>query len=118
MSLRISSLGLAAMMLAGCGSASAGPEGETIECAIGPGSEFTAVCTLERVAGDRFTIHHPDGGFRRFALDAEGEVALADSADELATSLTPCDDRQLIEWEAAGDRYRMAVGDVPRLPDE
>lgn len=83
MFLRISSVALAVSLLAACGAATETPEpeGDTVECAIGAGSEFSAVCTLEEVSSSEFIIHHPDGGFRRFQFDEDGKLAASDGAE-------------------------------------
>ena len=46
-------------LLAACAGESEAPEGATIACAIGPGSELQEVCTLEAIGGD-------EDGIRRF----------------------------------------------------
>jgi len=125
MSLRISSLALAAL-LAACGSASPEPEGEAIECAIGPGAEFSAVCTLEIVSEGEIVIHHPDGGFRRFTRSADTPLELvpADGAD-LMVSQTPSAGflgaegvDALVKYRVDDARYRFDPGLIdPRFDD-
>lgn len=84
MSLRISNLGLAVLFLSGCGAnTSPEPEGESIDCAIGPGAELGPDCILERISASEFVIHRPDGGFRRFRFDEIEGYSLADGAGQL-----------------------------------
>lgn len=110
MSLRIFSLALAAL-LAACGSASPEPEGEAIECAIGPGAEFSAVCTLEETSEAEFIIHHPTGGFRRFRHTVEG-VEISDGA-EMIENMSGVS-HGYIEFSVAGDRYRLPLAPETR----
>ncbi len=123
MSLQISNArfltcGLVAAITA-CGTPSGEPEGPKIDCAIGPGSEFSNVCVVERVSADTFVIHHPDGGFRRFVLN-EGSsptIAVADGAEPvIAERVNP--DSGLLEFELSVDRYRMDMGVLAAAPDE
>lgn len=94
MCLRISSAGLALLLLAGCegqqGTHFVGKEepmaarGETIDCAIGQVRDLGPNCTLERVSAQEFVIHHPDGGFRRILRDAAtSALAPHDGVDPL-----------------------------------
>lgn len=112
MSLRIFSGLLALCALSACGAAqSPEPEGESVECAIGAGAEFADVCTLEwldEAGGGEFLIHHPDGGFRRFAVneDASG-VLLKDGAEELEMSGNS--PSGVWQFSVASDRYVMPV---------
>lgn len=101
MSLRIFSP-LTLVLLAACGGAdSPPPVGETVDCAIGAGSELGSDCTLERVAGTQeIVIHHPDGGFRRFVIDpATGGVAALDGAEPL------------VPQPGEGDAVQFAIGE-------
>lgn len=97
------------IILAACSSESAPPPGDQIECALGAGAEFEAVCTLEQASDDGETllvIHHPDGGFRRLTVLSEGKgVAATDGAGALAQSLSG--DR--LDVAIDGDRYRLPV---------
>lgn len=109
MSLRISSaLGLLAF-LAACGSESPPPPGDDIECAIGSGADFSAVCTLERVGGtDQIILHHPDGGFRRLRFDpASGTLEVIDGADPVVLE----QGEGVLQFAVGPDRYR-----IPREP--
>jgi hypothetical protein len=109
MYLPISSALVAFALLAGCGAQSPEPEGETITCAIGEGSDFAEVCTLERVAGSaQIIIHHPDGGFRRLSLDpATGTLAPLDGSDPLVLE----QGEGAVQFALGPDRYRL-----PREP--
>ena len=108
MSLRISSLAAAAVLLTGCsGEESLPPEGDTVACAIGTGADFADVCTLEPVTeGDaNFLLHSPDGSFRRLMIDpASGEFGSVDGADVLEIV---SQDGELAEFRIAEDRYRI-----------
>ena len=112
MYLRISSASLAALSLAACSVAETPePEGETIACAIGEGAEFANVCTLEwigEVGGQEFLIHHPEGGFRRFAPneDASGVTAVDGAEETIMMEETP--DGQW-QFSVSGDQYRMPI---------
>lgn len=111
MCLRISRVLLATGVLAGCGTQTPEPEGEKLDCAIGPGADFASVCTLEWVREPwqrEFVIHHPGGGFRRFALseDASGVVVI-DGAEVLEMLDPPRD--EIWQFSVSGDRYRMPV---------
>ncbi|MEM6475465.1 MAG: hypothetical protein AAF687_04800, partial [Pseudomonadota bacterium] len=106
MYLRISSGLIALALLAACGPESAPPEGNTVACAIGEGSAFAEVCTLE--ASEKagvYLIHSPDGGFRRIMFDpAAGEFGSVDGADELTIIEQ---NGSFAEFTIAGDRYRV-----------
>ena len=82
-----------------------------IECAIGPGAEFTEVCTLERLGGDEFVIHHPDGGFRRFAFSGEGD-------ERTVEALAGASDVEILEAMAAGHWEIALDGNLYRFPRE
>lgn len=111
MYLRTFSASLAAFVIAACSVAETPePEGETVECAIGAGAGLANVCTLEwanGVEGGEFLIHHPEGGFRRFAVneDASGVTALDGALDVVMLEPAPGD---LWQFEVDGDRYVMA----------
>ena len=108
MSLRISSFGLALLLIA-CGSETSAPDGEAIECAIGPGSEFSPVCTLEETSDEEFILHHPDGGFRRFRHTVDG-VEISDGADAVEDMSGVS--HGYLEFSVDDDRYRL-----PLAPD-
>src|SRR5690606_36623774 len=79
----------AALMLlaAGCSPESTAPAADPksmIECAI-DSTVFERACAIEHVSGGEIPVliaRHPDGGFRRFEILADGRgVATADGAD-------------------------------------
>lgn len=104
---------MTSLALAGCGSQSGLPEGDLIECAIGPGAQLSAVCihSWNDVGGPgAFVITHPDGGFRRFVEGANGSLEAADGAVPLVAGagdeVVVGDDRYVIPAEY---RYRTTV---------
>lgn len=104
MSTRTSSLALT-LLVAGCGadpaSQPAAQEGETVAC--GPvGETLLPVCTVER-DGSTLILHHPDGGFRRLAV--QGNVLTAADGAELASVTHPAG---ATEVTIGGMRYRLA----------
>lgn len=96
----------ALLMLAACGTESPLPLGDTVDCAIGAGVDFSSVCTLEQVAGmSDIVIHHPDGGFRRFRRDfATGGVFALDGAEPLV--MQPSNSGSL-QFSVGADRYNI-----------
>jgi hypothetical protein len=109
MCLRISSALGTLVLLAACSSQSPPPPGDEVECAIGSGADFSAVCTLERVSGTPMIIlHHPDGGFRRLTFDpASGTLAAMDGADPVVLEAG----EGVLQFAVGADRYR-----IPREP--
>ena len=107
-----SAVGMIAL-LAACAGESDAPEGATIACAIGPGSELQEVCTLEAIGHDedgirRFVIHHPDGGFRRIGFDPQaGTIAVMDGAD----------DAVMQESAELGQKHFTIGSDAYSIPD-
>ena len=86
-------IALAALFAAAC---SSGPPAvaagaERIGCALGGADRFAQSCSIERVQqGSRrlLVVHHPDGGFRRFELSADGrDLIAADGADKAVLAL-------------------------------
>ncbi len=108
MFLRTSSAVAALALLAACGDVSPAPSGETIECAIGAGTDFASVCTLERVAGKQeIILHHPDGGFRRMTyVPATGTLAPLDGADPLVLE----EGEGVVQFALGANRYRIPRG--------
>ena len=112
MYLRTFSASFLALALAACGlGETPEPEGDTVECAIGAGAQFADVCTLEwigEVGGQEFLIHHPEGGFRRFAPneDASGVTAVDGAEETIMMEETP--DCQW-QFSVSGDQYRMPI---------
>ncbi|MFZ1743832.1 MAG: hypothetical protein WAT93_13320 [Pontixanthobacter sp.] len=80
---------------------------ETVECALGEGSQFAPDCLVERsdVEGIRIlTVRHPDGGFRRFHMLDDGRGLIeADGADQAIRKL----DNGVLEITVGTDRYRF-----------
>jgi hypothetical protein len=106
------SVATAALLLAAC---SSGEEGggaaparpaATIACAVGGAQAFEDACTVEHVRRPDaavLVIRHPDGGFRRLELLADGRLAAADGAD-------PAEVRRegdLLEITVGEDHYRI-----------
>lgn len=105
MCLRISSALAAFALLAACGAESPPPPGAEVECAIGTGADFSPVCTLEQVVGGEVVIHHPDGGFRRFARSADaGALVPLDGAEPLVPEPGVAD---ATGFGVGADRYRI-----------
>ena len=119
MFLRIFSLSVCVLSLAACGgSDSPEPEGATIDCAIGPGADYSSVCTLEAASSESepiFLIHHPDGGFRRLGFDPQTrELTTIDGAERLEDlSLDPTNAR---EFAIGEDRYVVPLDMLTREP--
>ena len=79
---------------------------DTPVCSIGGAQDWSPDCTLER-DGDVLTIRHPDGGFRRFRVLADGRgLKEADGAE--AVQLRIVGDHML-EASVGDDRYRLPV---------
>ena len=116
--MRISSAALLSIALAGCGAAETPePEGETLDCAIGPGAEFANVCTLEWVGEPwvrDFIIHHPDGGFRRFALNEDSSGVIAPDGADAVEMVSPAPDAYW-QFSVNGDQYRMPKPPPPQV---
>ena len=111
MFLRTSS-GLLLLALAACsgkpnagGPAAGGPDDpgtERIACALADAKTFTSACVIERSQqGGKsvLTVTHPDGGFRRFEVLADGH------------SLATLDGADLVEVTANGKDTEITVGD-------
>jgi hypothetical protein len=110
--LRISSALALTALVAACGPEAGAPEGEAIECAIGPGAEFARDCVLEVAPDGVLVIHHPGGGFRRFVRKGEGLLPL-DGADPLVVGAAFS--HAYLEFTVAEDRYRVPTASDPRL---
>jgi hypothetical protein len=110
--------GLAALLaLAGCGgdapkaggsnaSAQTGAPDDDgkADCMTGGAQQWERDCLVER-NGDMLTIRHPDGGFRRFRVLADGRgLEAADGAESARLSIAG--ERQ-VEVAAGDDRYRL-----------
>jgi hypothetical protein len=76
------------------------------DCAIGADAAWARDCLIER-AGDLLTIRHPDGGFRRFRVLADGRGL--EAADGAETARLQIVETGLVEIRIGGDRYRLPV---------
>ncbi|MEE4450063.1 hypothetical protein [Novosphingobium resinovorum] len=78
---------------------------EHIDCAVGGVTKLTPACSVERIEKDGRTtlvVHHPDGGYRRFAATGDGTgVTTLDSAGPVRSRLV---DKRL-EVTVGLDRY-------------
>lgn len=107
MSLPISRAGIGGVfVLAACAPQAPAPPGEAVECALGAGAGFAAVCTIEREAAPgRFVLHHPDGGFRRLLFDqAAGAIFPADGAERVSAQTT---EGEALMVRIGSDAYRI-----------
>lgn len=81
-------------------------------CAIGAGAKLSTVCTVERtVSGgvNTFIIHHPDGGFRKFAFGDEGMNT--DGAAEVVVNADAASG--MLNVSVENDRYRIPLETDP-----
>jgi hypothetical protein len=109
MSLRISSAAFGgALGLAACAPEAGPPPGAAVECALGKGARWSAACTLEREAEPgRFVLHHPGGGFRRFAYDpATGAISPADGAERIGDQTGKAG---MLAFALGENRYRIPL---------
>ncbi len=113
MFMRISSLALVAC-LTGCGGSGGVPDkaevdgAEEIACALAGTPDVKPACAVERSSGADglvLTIHHPDGGFRRLLVTADGRGVVA--ADGAESAVVKPLDKGLIEVTVGGDRYQL-----------
>jgi len=101
------------LALSACAQAEPEAAGERIACALDGATDFAEVCTLER-DGPRFSVHRPDGGFRRFEpVEGQG-IRSIDGVD--AAVLIPRDDG-ITELSVDGDRYLVRVVKPRGLPE-
>ena len=101
------------LTLSACAQSEPEAAGERIACALDGATDFAEVCTLER-DGPRFSVHRPDGGFRRFEpVEGQG-IRSIDGVD--AAVLIPRDDG-ITELAVDGDRYLVRVVKPPDLPE-
>lgn len=76
------------------------------DCAIGTDAAWARDCLIER-KGEMLTIRHPDGGFRRFRVLADGRgLEAADGAEMARLQIV---EAGLVEIRIGGDRYRLPV---------
>ena len=102
-------IGLAALVVACSGEAASEPqiggepsEVDTVSCALNGALTYTDACTLER-AGTTVVIHHPNGGFRRFEVLADGGLAEADGAQRAVVVRSGSS----LQVTLGADRYRL-----------
>lgn len=71
---------------------------DTVLCQVDGAAKVEPVCRSE-VSGDRLTIRHPDGGFRRFRIVTDGRgLVAADGFDSASVTIIQ------------GDRIAVKVG--------
>ncbi len=101
------------LALSACAQSEPEAAGERIACALDGAPDFSEVCTLER-DGPRFSVHRPDGGFRRFEpVEGQG-IRSIDGVD--AAVFIPRDDG-ITELAVDGDRYLVRVVKPPGSPE-
>ena len=93
------------LALAACGSAPEPPASERVACALDGAKVFAEVCRLER-DGPRFSVHRPDGGFRRFEPVKGQSIHLIDGADVAQQGTL---DGGMVELRIGDDRYRLKL---------
>ncbi len=92
--------------LVACAPESSAPKGEAVECALSGTQNFAKECVLERLSGDAFAIHSPDGGFHRFTYNAAtGTLSVSDGAEGIAVQPPLSNGRT--EFAVGADRYRI-----------
>lgn len=89
-------------------------EDHQIACALAGSAQFTTGCRLERAVFDGkpyLVVRHPDGAFRRFAVDADGQgLTVADGAVEAGVA----PNGPLLDVRVGEDRYRLPYPLVKR----
>ena len=113
MSMRISSALLPCLALLACSSGEVPDEtavaagDQRLTCAIGPGSEFSDSCSLQKIEREGETIYRvnqPGGGFRLFTLAEDGGGMVPhDGAGSAINTL----DGDMLEVQVGADRYRF-----------
>ena len=92
-------------------------EKDSVACALSGANGFDSRCGIERVAGEggpELILRHPDGGFRRFAVDRDaGAIVAADGAQVAQAQL----DAETLELSVGDDRYRLPT-DLDIAPPE
>ena len=106
---------VAAGGIAGCSRVEqpqAEPGAQRIGCALAGAENFSQDCLFERTKSDGeelVVVRHPDGGFRRFAIDPQGAgLTAADGADTANQTLAD----GVLEVTVANDRYRFPTKPV------
>ena len=79
-----------------------------VMCAPANVDRFSPDCTLDS-DGNKLTIRHSNGTFRRFLLDGEHGLTTADGADPLLIAKRT---DGLVDLEIAGDRYRLDLASL------
>ncbi|PZQ56213.1 MAG: hypothetical protein DI555_06215 [Novosphingobium pentaromativorans] len=108
------------LALAACSAGDKAPEqaegGERIACAVAGSAELKPVCAVERAEEQGrlvLVVHHPDGGFRRFAVMTDGSgLAVADGAQVAVTRL----DGDRLDVSLGADRYLFPATRTPDAP--
>lgn len=80
---------------------------QMLECAIGPGTEFSESCTLQKLDREDETIYrvnHPGGGFRLFSAAEDGSGLIPHDGAEGAVNTLVGD---VLEVAVGEDRYRF-----------
>jgi hypothetical protein len=113
--MRISSgLFLCGISLASCAPESGVPDGEPVACALDGSTDFASDCILEAFSDGEFTIHHPDGGFRRFRYDrGTSELIAKDGAAGVVSSHGA--EQDLIQFTVETDRYRVDLENLANI---
>lgn len=113
MSLQISKVGIAAiiLVLAGCGGGGQNqrdPNAELVSCALDGAANFANDCTVERHGGENglvLTIGREDKGYRRFIVPTDGRgIIAADGADAAKVTITG---DNMVEVVIGRDRYQL-----------
>ena len=80
---------------------------QMLDCAIGPGSEYSQSCTLQtfqREEGTVYRVNHPGGGFRLFNTAEDGSGLVPHDGAEGAVNKL---DGDVLEVAVGEDRYRF-----------
>ena len=86
------------------------PEGEEVACATAGATTLDQQCTVERTREDgvmTLIIHHPDGGFRRLTVPADGNALVAADGADVAQIAAQADGMLVT---LGGDRYLLPAG--------
>jgi hypothetical protein len=100
-----------ALLLAACSPSVANkPTADNrIDCAIASSASFTRDCSIEASRENGafiLTIHHPDGGFRRFEV-AAGSLKTADGSEPAQVSVP--ERGKVMDVTVGQDRYRIPI---------
>lgn len=82
---------------------------QMLACAIGPGSQFSESCTLQKFEREGETIYrvnHPGGGFRMFTVAEDGSGMVPYDGAEGAVNALVGD---LLEVTVGDERYRFPI---------